>query len=432
MTRSDVIIIGAGVCGLVAAREAAKNGRKVILLEARDRIGGRTFTSAEDGFQVPIEQGAEFVHGELPLTESLLKEAGLSPFPMEGKTYQAANGRLQESEEFIEGFPELMAKLDEVEEDFSFSDFLERYFKDERYNELRDSVIRYAQGYDAADIRRVSTIALREEWKNESGSAPTRIRGGHRQLVGFLADESRKAGCDIHLSSVVKEIRWERDNVEALCEDGSNFYAHKALITVPLGVLQAPPGSKGSIKFTPEIPDAFKAINSMGFGSVIKIFLEFKNMFWEEDTFKEVKIRKAQDLGFLLSDAEVPTWWTRMPERLPLLTGWIAGPKALELSVLEDTEIIEKALEALSYIFGTGTEFLGGQLSKAKAVNWVKDPFTRGAYAYTTVEARQALEKASEPVKGTLYFAGEAFYEGHAMGTVEAAITSGMQAANKL
>lgn len=424
MPSSDVIIIGAGVSGLMAAREASKKGRKVIVLEARDRIGGRIFTSSLKSFQKPVEEGAEFIHGELPITEALLKEAKLAHFPMEGRTYQMEKGKLRKSDEFIEGFPELISELDNLKEDLTFSDFLDKYFSGDKYKNLRDSVISYAQGYDAADIRRVSSIALREEWKNESESAPERIQGGYTKLVDFLAEESKKHGCTIHLSSVVKVIRWKEGSVEVLCEDGRGFSAAKALVTVPLGVLKSEKDSKGHIGFQPEIPEAIRAFNQMGFGSVVKLFLEFKDSFWENIN--------APEMGFLLSDAEVPTWWTQMPDNVPVLTGWIAGPASEKLSSLSEREIIDKALGSLSYIFGISVPDLKEQVVSSKAANWNADPFALGAYAYTTVETREAIKAASEPVKNTLFFAGEAFYMGHAMGTVEGALTSGRDAAEKL
>lgn len=424
MTDSDVIIVGAGVSGLMAAREASKKGRQVTLLEARDRIGGRIFTSLPRGFTSPVEEGAEFIHGELPITASLLKEAGLRPYSMEGKTYQVEQGHLKESDEFIEGFPELISKLEDLKEDMTFRDFLNKYFSGKEYDDLRSSVISYAQGYDASEISRVSSIALREEWKNESDEAPERIKGGHRRLVDFLAGECRKSMCSIHLSSIVKLIRWKEGTVEVTCDDGNEFRAPKALITVPLGVLQSPPESRGHIKFEPEIPHAFKAFNSMGFGSVIKIFLEFKNIFWGDSI--------APGLGFLLSDAEIPTWWTQLPEKVPIITGWLAGPSSEKISQMSESEIIDKALGALSYIFGQSTESLKEKLVSGRVANWNLDPFTLGAYSYTTLETKNAIRSVSEAVKDTIYFAGEAFYEGHAMGTVEAALTSGRDIAEKL
>ncbi|MCU7494047.1 MAG: FAD-dependent oxidoreductase [Ignavibacteria bacterium] len=424
MTHSDVIIIGAGICGLMAARETAKKGRSVILLEARDRIGGRIFTSSGEGFSAPVEKGAEFVHGELPLTGALLKEAGLTPVPMEGKTYQAQNGTLRESDEFIEGFRELLRKLESLKTDMTLSDFLEAHFPDAKFAELRNSVTRYAQGYDASDISRVSSIALREEWDSEGSTAPVRIKEGYIKLVDFLAGESKSLGCRIYTSSVAKEIRWQAGSVEVFCENGERFSARKALFTIPLGVLQAPEESRAYVRFRPGLPEAFEAFKSMGFGSAIKLFLEFQDPFWNK--------LKAPELGFLLSEAEIPTWWTQLPESVPVLTGWIAGPDSDKLAGMSEEEIIARALNSLSNIFGMETESLKAQLVSSKAVNWNKDPFSLGAYAYTTVKTKEALEKASEPVQNTIYFAGEAFYEGPAMGTVEAALTSGAAAAGKL
>lgn len=432
MSKFDIIIIGAGASGLMAARELTKAGQKVAVLEARNRIGGRIYTHKAAGFSLPVEAGAEFMHGNLPVTQAVLKEAGISLLEMKGKTYQVKHGKLQQSDEFIEDYQKLIEKLNDLQEDISLAEFLEKKFNEEQYAALRESVTKFAEGYDAADIQRLSAQALHDELQSGGATDTYLPEGGYSQLINFLADEAQVAGCVIHLSRTVQEVQWQAGQVEILCGKGESFIASKVLVTVPLGVLLSEPGSKGHICFSPGLPEKSAALKTLGFGPVIKILLEFKINFWRNDEFKQ-HVCQLPDLSFLFSDATpAPTWWTRFPDKVPLLTGWIAGPQAKQHQDSSENQTIIKALESLAYIFDTDINFLQEQLIAKQVVNWITDPFARGAYAYATVASKEAREVLTQPEQNTIFFAGEALYQGEAMGTVEAALTSGLNAARQL
>jgi monoamine oxidase len=433
MSNLDVIIIGAGACGLMAARELGKSGRKVLVLEARNRLGGRIYTSRINSFSGPVEAGAEFVHGDLPLTQTLLADAGITCALMTGKSYEYKNGTLQESGEFIDDFPLLLAKLDQLEEDLPLADFLDEYLGEEEYRELRNTVIRFAEGYDAADTLKVSTLALREEWKSGGAATSYHPQGGYSQLIDYLAAESKANGTVIQLNAPVQKIRWASGQVTVITSQGTSYIAPQVLVTVPLGVLQSAPGSPGSIGFVPELPEKSHAFAQMGFGAVIKICLEFETAFWEKAAFAAQNLNQAPDLAFLFSDSHLFTaWWTQLPERTPLLTAWLAGPEALKYKDLPDDALVAEALVSLAGIFNTSVAVLQEHLRASAVFNWAADPFARGAYAYATVAATEAREIAARPIADTLYFAGEGLYAGHAMGTVEAALASGLDAAQHM
>ncbi|MDB5260729.1 MAG: FAD-dependent oxidoreductase, partial [Adhaeribacter sp.] len=125
-------------------------------------------------------------------------------------------------------------------------------------------------------------------------------------------------------------------------------------------------------------------------------------------------------------------WWTQLPDETPLLTAWLAGPPAEKYKDLPDHDLIAEALTNLANIFNTTVVVLQEYLKASVVFNWAADPFARGAYAYATVAAAEAQEIVARPIAGTLYFAGEGLYRGHAMGTVEAALASGFDAAQEL
>jgi monoamine oxidase len=426
----DSIIIGAGASGLIAARELTKAGKKVAILEARDRIGGRIHTLIKAGFASVAEAGAEFVHGDLPLTLELLKEADILFHQQKGRGWQVMNGELQQSGNFIEDWATLLDRLKQVEQDMSIATFLDTYFAEEQYAGLKASVQGFVEGYDAADTQKASVFALRDEWTSENNNNQYRMKDGYGPLMDFLWNESEKQGSTLYLSSVVKEIRWQPGQVEIVTNQSELFTAKQALVTVPLGVWQSNPEAAAHIQFSPPLPDKQAAAQQMGFGPVIKFLLEFKTAFWEEPVVAEAY--QMERLGFLFSDASIPTWWTQLPNRTPVLTGWLAGPKAAQLKYISETELLDQALGTLAYLFHMPKATVQEQLNVGRVVNWAIDPFALGAYAYATVETALARNVLSEPVAATLFFAGEALYEGPEMGTVEAALVSGRTVAQQM
>lgn len=429
MDKADVIIIGGGASGLAAGKEIAKAGKKVCLLEARNRLGGRIHTIKVTGFSTHIEAGAEFVHGEMPATKSLIKEGDIEFNSIAGNYYRINDGKFQDPENLLTTFSTLLSKAGSLEHDMPFSKFLDQYLNEEKFKDVRETARAFVEGYDAADIKRASTFALREEWKNFGQSDQYRLKSGHIKLIDFLSKEIIKNQGEIFLSNVAKEIKWMRDNVEVISDKGKIYSARKVLITVPLGVLQSKPEDEAHIRFSPGLPGKLEAAKSIGYGTATKVFLEFKEAFWESS---ENQIRKMPELGLLISDTPFTACWTQLPNKTPLLTGWLAGPQAERNRNTSDENIINMALDALSYIFNADRSFLIKNLHARKAVNWQTDPFSLGAYSYATLESNEAKKILAQPVEDTLFFAGEAMSEGTAMGTAEEALANGIKTAKEL
>jgi monoamine oxidase len=421
----DVIIIGAGAAGLAAARVIGKTGRTVTVLEARTRAGGRIYTLHDNDFSFPVEAGAEFIHGNLPHTTSLLKEAEISFYETTGNTWNVNNGEVSEGDLFPKEWNELLEKLNTLKHDMSIAQFLDNYFHDAKYTDLRNSIVRFVQGYDAADTNKASALALRDEWSGEDSLTGYRPHGGYSILIDFLVNECLQQGSLFHFNSVVREVYQHNDHVEVKTESGDRFTAKKLLITIPPAVIKA-----GGIAFTPDIGNHMAAIQKIETGCVIKFLVEFKSAFWEQAK-DSASYRSMPGLQFVFSDAFIPTWWTQQPVPDPLLTGWLAGPTASE-NTKDETALRNEAVQALAYIFGCNTEVIEQQINAMKVINWGADPFSRGAYAYKTVDTNSALAVLSQPVNHTIYFAGEAFYNGSEMGTVEAALASGTITAQKM
>ncbi|MFD1468719.1 flavin monoamine oxidase family protein [Hymenobacter caeli] len=420
---TDVLIIGAGAAGLLAARELARAGRRVCLVEAQDRIGGRVHTLGGPGFTQAIEAGAEFMHGEVPLTRALLAEAGIVWEEADGESYLVQGGQLQAQANYFALLPPLLEKLYALAHDMPLADFLTREFPGPEHAALRTFATQFAEGYDAADAQRVSAWAMRDEWAAGGAQGSLRPVGGYGPLLHGLAAQAQAAGALLHLAAPVREIRWQPGQAEAVTEAGATYRAQQVLCTVPLGVWPRGPGQAGHLGFVPEVAAHRAAAAQLGFGSVIKIVLEFRTPFWLE---------RLPELEFLLSDAAVPTWWSQWPAATPQLTGWLAGPAAQRLAEAPDETVLHLALASLASLLAVSPEALQAQLCASYVRNWGREPHVYGAYSYATVGAGAAQATLATPVAGTLFFAGEGAYSGPFAGTVEAALVSGQDAARAL
>ena len=416
---AEVLIIGAGISGLTLGRELLRKGHAVTIIEGRDRIGGRIHT-LDKKFSRIADTGAEFIHGLQPITLTLLEEAGLQKTLIKGKFYTISKDELEKGDMLDDHWKKLLAEMNKLNEDVTLAEFLQTHFSGSEFKELRERAIQYAEGFDIADINRVSVFALREEWSHNDDAHQYHLGNGYGALISFLQQEIIRSGGQIVLSEPVETIRWKEKNAEISTKTGKTFICEKVVISVPLGVLQ-----KRIIRFTPPLPEHEAAFDAMGFGGVIKFQVEFKEALWESGS------RKLKDLAFVFSDAEIPTWWSQLPDKTPFLTGWFSGPRTFEPGFTSEL-LYAKAVQSLQYIFGCSTEEIESSIVNWHIADWVNDEFSFGAYSYPTIGSPEARKFLSTPVKDTLYFMGEALYDGAAMGTVEAALTSAMDVSKKI
>jgi monoamine oxidase len=423
MTRlhpNHFLIVGAGAAGLMAACELARAGKKITVIEARHRCGGRIAALPAAEFGYPAEGGAEFVHGAAPVTRALMREAGLSLERRAGTRWSTRNGIFIPDDRAVPYADRFYQALSEVEADLPIAEFLARHFADRRYDELRRSVTRMVEGYDAADPRRASTFAIRDEWTARDDGEHGRIVQGYGALIAHLAAECRKHGGEIHLGEIVMAIGESAGRIAAHCRTGTVFEADAVILAVPLPSLS-------EIALPPSARKRAAAAADIGFGNVVKILLCFRDKWWAHQDGRDLA-----DLSFLLSDATVPTWWTQHPADHPVLTGWYAGPKADRVSSLAEAELVAMGIASLAEIFDLPPKRIRRDLVAARAINWGNDPFAHGAYSYATPQTREAQSLLGKTDGGQILFSGEALYAGPDMGTVEAALASGQTTARAI
>jgi monoamine oxidase len=411
---ADVIVVGAGIAGLAAARQLAEAGCSVSLLEAGERAGGRILTARPAECALPVELGAEFVHGRPPELLGLIREAGLTLFEREGEFLCYEAGRLGDCD--LGGAFSVLDDLP-VEPDMTFAEFLAQAALPEA---VADRARNYVEGFNAADARRIGTAALRHQQEAEHAiegdQVSFRVLEGYDRLAKFVLDRFLAAGGRLHLRTAVTGIDWKPGEVGVRTANPElpELRARWAVIALPLGVLQT-----GGVAFSP-LPELWPAIDRMAMGAATRITFLFRERFWKQ---------AAPRLSFLLSrEAPLPTWWTSYPNDAAALTGWVGGPRAAAAPV--GRTLREAGMKTLAAIFGR--DDLESLLIGAYAHDWLSDPLSAGAYSYAPKGAALASEELSHPVAETLYFAGEHTDTTGHWGTVHGALRSGLRAAAQI
>lgn len=432
---AHVVVIGAGAAGLAAARSLHDNGIDVTVLEARDRIGGRVWTIHDPAALVPIELGAEFIHGRAPGLGELLTAASLASVDVDGCRFRAGGKWLHPFDDFWDRLDRIMRRLgDDVRRDRSFHDFISARPGGRQLAAERRLAMQFVEGFHGADAKLISAAVLAESGSPGDDKAERklgRVVNGYDHLVRSLAQGLADR---IQLSSPVVSVEWEPGHLSmhiksSRAKTPRMVAGSVAIITVPLGVLQAPVGSAGAIRFVPALTNKSRALDALAMGSALRVTLRFEDRFWTNERFANQRgVADLDALSFLHSaDRDFPTWWSAYPVTAPILVGWCGGARARQLSKLSHGEIVNRAVHSLARQLHMSPGRM--HVRAAWTHDWQNDPFARGAYSYQTVGGANAPATLARSVRGTLFFAGEATDASGATGTVHGAIATGRQAA---
>lgn len=421
----DVIVIGGGVAGLAAAGALGRAGYRVVLLEARERLGGRIFTARPKGWGGAVELGAEFVHSGnrelwqrlkryhiatrlVPPRHWLWREGRIEPVDLE-KRIAGVTGQIQ---------PRKM-------QGWSFARFLRgRTFP----TADRALAVGFVEGFQAAPQERMSVAALAGETLDDADQFI--VPGGYDRLVAGMARELATYNVVVRRSAAVTRVAWRKGFAQVRAA-GRDTEARAVVFTLPLGVWQAACPQRGAVRFEPELRAKRRIAAKMGVGHVVRITLRCDARRWRSLLPRDLTASARGGAGFVHSPLSgIPVWWSLTSA--PVITGWAGGPAAEALAHTSDRMIFEKALTSLAKLLSVSRMGLHEAVLAWQMHHWGRDPFSRGAYSFIAAGQDDAAGKLRTPVQDTLFFAGEATADGEEVGTVHGALGSGLRAADEV
>lgn len=411
MTHSDIVVIGAGAAGLAAARTLADGGRDVVVLEARNRVGGRVWTDHSFG-PVPIERGAEYIHGAQADTWEWVQRAGAhtaAAAPWAGRRIVQEDGRLVGPDVFQQRADlQPLFTLEEQIATYTGPDCsLGEWLRVRQCSPLATHIadVRMAHA-NCATLDTISVAELAYELRYyDKGPGDFHILEGYDYVLAPLA-----AGLDIRFATPVMHIAWGADGVVITTPDAT-WHARHVVVTLPLAVLQS-----GAVTFDPPLPAAQQeALARLAMPPAMKLFLRFDEPFWDAD------------MTFLTARNPLPVWWTTQPG-VPILTAFSTGTRAAQVAAEGPDAVLEHGLATLATIFGDAPR---RHFRAHLLVDWAADEWARGGYSQVPVGAH-GMRKQLAQAAGALHFAGEATVFANNPATVHGALHSGVRAAREI
>jgi len=428
MGEGRIAVLGAGVAGLAAARALSEAGLGVDLIEARGRLGGRILELRDDAWPLPIELGAEFVHEQPEPILRVLEQAQLSLCTLADRHHWLPPGRessarresLIELPDFWQRTARLLANVDQHAADMSAATYADRSpwaSEDRALFEL------FVEGFHAAPLADVSIQSLARDAPGDAATQ-SRVVGGYGRLVDWLAERAIATGrTELFQSSSVRHVRWRPGEVvlDVHGRGGREQRSARALVVaVPVSVLRTPP-EEGGIHFDPPLLHKQALWGFAGVAHVSKVVLLFSEQFWDE--------RAAPGWEFLHAPAaRFFTFWRQCEGNAQQITAWSGGPRAHGTVGQKGEEIVRDALATLCELLGVAPERGRQLLVGAHRHAFSEDSFSRGAYGYARVGAKNVHDELATPLDQTLFFAGEATDSDYPA-TVAGALSSGQRAA---
>lgn len=401
----DTIVVGAGAAGLAAARELASSGLRVVILEARNRVGGRIHTLPGPA---PLELGAEFLHGKNRFGLDFEEFIPEHQWFRSGHLVRLDNYR-QSLQEVIEKLPSLLAP------DKSFAAAMKGRAMDSIDPAKRELARSFVEGFNGADAEQISShsIAFPDD-------KLVRPKEGYDSLIQKLVSPL----VPVHFGCVVHRIQWKRGQVQIMVHSPKgrmSYEAENVVLTLPVRWLQ----TTRRITFAPEIPEKSEQARAVASATVIKMILKMKEDFWEEQNWKGLGFVHSRELDF-------QTWWGSGSNSAPLLTAWSAAASARRWIGMDPRHLIRSALLNLETWSGIPINRLRNALESWHFHDWNSDPFSLGAYSFIVPGGMGAQSGLAAPIEDTLFFAGEATASAEEIGTVSGAVESGLRAAREV
>jgi polyamine oxidase len=423
--KDQIIVVGAGIAGITAAKKLQTQGYRVIILEGRDRIGGRIWT--DNSLGVPLDLGAAWIHtiDGNPISP-LVKQFGIQTVISDLKSqwnYKDVNQLLSESDELpinkaFQAFTDRVHKLKKAPRSspqITLADIAQQIIESEEITGItlkgfRATLSSTIESEVGDDIANLGVKSFDED--SEFTGADVVFPQGYTQLVQALS-----ADLDIRTKHLVQQIAYDDNGVQVTTDRGV-FSGSRVIVTVPLGVLK-----RGSIQFLPALPEPkLAAIQQLGMGALNKLALKFPQQFWSSEPHAIAYINGN------VPDRYIEFWnWQKYIQQ-PILVALVSGNFSRSLSQMSQSEAVQNIMSDLQAIFGKDIPSPTATL----LTKWHDDPFAYGSYSTFSVNAStEDCDRLAEPIGDRLFFAGEAT-NGKYLGTVHGALLSGEREANRI
>jgi monoamine oxidase len=415
----DVVVVGAGMAGLTAARALADAKKRVLVLEAAARVGGRVWTTQGLEGSLPSELGAEFVHGQPTPTVQLAREAGVELIPLSERHVSKDGAVFRTLPDPWLSLAKVLERIQPQDEDMSARAFLEQNVIDP---EARERIRQLVEGFEAAPLSEVSIRSLTADAAAlSSDDGQFRVQGGYGRLVDFYLEKLLEGAVELRLQSKVTLVKWQiHGPVELrLADAASDVCARACVVTAPLSVLQDPEG----LRFEPSVRAWGPALAQLGMGHAARVTLQFRRDFAEHAAPRDAFIHQPSAL--------FETFWAQENQHFVQWTAWAGGPKAQELARESSEQRKHLAVASLGALLGLPEATLHAALvCPIQHHDFSNDVQLRGAYSFCRPGGTGARRALSAPIGGALFLAGEATDHDYP-GTVAGAIASGRRAAEQ-
>ena len=414
MSSVDVVVIGAGMAGLVALRELAKAGLRVVAFEARAQTGGRVASITPAGFPRALELGPEFVHGARPALLRLIEESGAGLEPADSAHYtKGARGFEPPGESPWPELGELFAAELTRSSDRSVEELLAA---SPLTRDQKERLAAFVEGFHAAALTRVSARSVARQMSTLD-EPQYRLTRGYDHVRRFVEDAALAHGARLVVEAPVSRVEWQPGSAR-VSAGFEQLRARAVIVALPLAILNAEDGAE-ALRFEPELPQTRKKLQSFAMGHAFRVTFQLNAPIWDVRTLGERAFLRAPSLP-------IHTFWAAGGARAPSVTAWCGGPRALALQAHGRDALLETVEGALAALVDRTPAELQRSIAGVHFEDFTHEPFIRGAYPYALVG--NDLE-SFEPESNTLFFAGD-FTDPSELGTVGASVESALHAAD--